>query len=141
MYRVICRGLLTRPKTTMLSACISSDSSTNLPNPCIAMAPDTSHIVCYHPEKPHPYEYTKPIDRTDSSFAQSTSNVFNVQVQRDYENRFYKKEVTKKDFRLETQQLAEMFNEHPALFKPTPKLDKIRRAPQFSEPPPDRSGI
>lgn len=42
-----------------------------------------------------------------------------MQVQQDYENRYYKKELTKRDFRLETQQLAEMFNEHPALFKPT----------------------
>jgi len=45
--------------------------------------------------------------------------VFNTQVQRDFENRYYKKQVTKKDFRLETEQLAQMFNEHPALFKKT----------------------
>jgi hypothetical protein len=66
MYRTICRELVSRRivRTT------STNASVNLPNPCIAMAPDTNHIVCYHPEKLHPYEYTKPIDRNDSSFAQ-----------------------------------------------------------------------
>ncbi len=48
-----------------------------------------------------------------------SDGVFNVNVQRDYDNRFYKKEVTKKDFRLETDKLSKMFNEHPALFKLT----------------------
>ncbi|CAF1167217.1 unnamed protein product [Adineta ricciae] len=142
MYRVLYKRLLARPLTTKtLSAFVSSDSTINLPNPCIAMAPDSNHIVCYHPEKPHPYEFTKPIDRTDASFAQADSNVFNAQVRQDYESRFYKKEVTKKDFRLETEQLAQMFNEHPAVFKQTPKLNKIRRAPQFAKPKPDRAGI
>ncbi|CAF1416874.1 unnamed protein product [Adineta steineri] len=141
MYRTtICLRLISRRISTTFSAFASSDSSVNLPNPCIAMAPDTNHIICYHPEKSHPYEYTKPIDRTDPSFAQS-EGVFNIQAQRDYDNRFYKKQVTKKDYRLETEQLSQMFNEHPALFKPTPKRDKIRRAPQFAEPAPDRSGL
>ncbi len=45
--------------------------------------------------------------------------MFNVQVQRDYDNRFYKAQVTKKDFRLETEKLSQMFNEHPALFRRT----------------------
>jgi hypothetical protein len=66
MYRTICRALVSRRIVTTISA----NASVNLPNPCIAMAPDTNHIVCYHPEKFHPYEYTKPIDRNDSSFAQ-----------------------------------------------------------------------
>jgi hypothetical protein len=71
MYRTICRGLASSRRIGItISACASSDASINLPNPCIAMAPDTNHIVCYHPEKPHPYEYTKSIDRNDPSFAQ-----------------------------------------------------------------------
>lgn len=45
--------------------------------------------------------------------------MFNSQIQKDFDNRFYKKQVTQKDFRLETEQLSQMFNEHPALFKPT----------------------
>ncbi len=48
-----------------------------------------------------------------------SDGVFNVQVQSDYDNRFYKKQLTKKDFRLETEQLSKIFNEHPALFKQT----------------------
>ncbi len=48
-----------------------------------------------------------------------SDGVFNIQVQRDYDNRYYKKQLTKKDFRLETEQLGKMFNEHPALFKLT----------------------
>ncbi|CAF0773003.1 unnamed protein product [Rotaria sordida] len=140
MYRIICRELLLRRISTTISAFASSDVNVNLPNPCIAMAPDTNHIVCYHPEKPHPYEYTKPIDRNDPSFTKN-EGVFKSQVQHDYNNRFYKKQLTKKDFRLETEQLSQMFNEHPALFKLTPKRDKIRRASQFPEPAPDRSGI
>lgn len=56
--------------TKRLVASASSDAKMQLPNPCIAMAPDSNHIICYHPEKPHPYEYTKPIDRTDPSFRQ-----------------------------------------------------------------------
>lgn len=51
--------------------------------------------------------------------ALQSDTVFNLQVQRDYEKRFQKKELTQKDFRLESEQLAHMFNEHPALFKPT----------------------
>ncbi|CAM4744383.1 unnamed protein product [Rotaria magnacalcarata] len=79
---------------------------------------------------------------TVSAFASSNSDgVFKFQIERDYDNRFYKKQLTKKDFRLETEKLSQMFNEHPALFKLTPKRDKIRRAPQFPEPAPDRSGI
>ncbi|CAF0813706.1 unnamed protein product [Rotaria sp. Silwood1] len=140
MYRIICRGLLSRQISTIISAFSSSDVSVNLPNPCIAMAPDTNHIVCYHPEKPHPYEYTKSIDRNDPSFAKS-DGVFKSQVQNDYDNRFYRKQLTKKDFRLETEQLSQMFNEHPAIFKLRPKRDKIHRASQFPEPAPDRSGI
>lgn len=53
--------------STTISAFASSNASVNLPNPCIAMVPDTNHIVCYHPEKPHAYEYTKSIDRNDPS--------------------------------------------------------------------------
>ncbi len=70
MYRTTSLGLLSRRMVTTISAFASSDASVNLPNPCIAMAPDTNHIVCYHPEKLHPYEYTKPIDRNDASFTQ-----------------------------------------------------------------------
>ena len=65
MYRTTCLGLLSR----RISAFASSDVRMNLPNPCVAMGPDTNHIVCYHPEKTHPYEFTKPIDRNDSNFA------------------------------------------------------------------------
>jgi hypothetical protein len=76
MYRTASLRLLSRRMVTTISAFASSDASVNLPNPCIAMAPDTNHIVCYHPEKLHPYEYTKPIDRNDASFTQvSKSNV------------------------------------------------------------------
>ncbi|CAF4006034.1 unnamed protein product [Rotaria magnacalcarata] len=78
-------------------------------------------------------EFIKRINESDG--------VFKFQIERDYDNRFYKKQLTKKDFRLETEKLSQMFNEHPALFKLTPKRDKIRRAPQFPEPAPDRSGI
>jgi hypothetical protein len=53
----------------------SSHSTTTLANPCIAVAPDSKHIVCYHPEKDHPYENTRPIDRTDSSFAQVRTEI------------------------------------------------------------------
>ncbi|CAF3402742.1 unnamed protein product [Rotaria socialis] len=140
MHRITCLRLLPRRISTTVSPFASSNVSVNLPNPCIAMAPDTNHIVCYHPEVPHPYESTKPIDRNDPSFAKS-DGVFKFQIERDYDNRFYKKQLTKKDFRLETEKLSQMFNEHPALFKLTPKRDKIRRAPQFPEPAPDRSGI
>ena len=63
MYRLTCLRLLSRRFA-------SSDASVNLPNPCIALVPDSNHIICYHPEKPHPYEFTKPIDRNDPSFAQ-----------------------------------------------------------------------
>ena len=70
MYRTTCLRLLSRQFTTTISAFASSDASVNLPNPCIAMVPDSNHIICYHPEKPHPYEFTKPIDRNDPSFAQ-----------------------------------------------------------------------
>lgn len=70
MYRTIRLGLFSRRIKTIFSAFSSSDASVNLPNPCIAMAPNTNHIVCYHPEKPHPYEFTKPIDRNDPSLAQ-----------------------------------------------------------------------
>jgi hypothetical protein len=70
MYRTTCLGLLSRRISTTISAFVSSDASVNLPNPCIAVVHDTNHIVCYHPEKEHPYEYTKPIDRNDQSFAQ-----------------------------------------------------------------------
>ncbi|CAF4336769.1 unnamed protein product, partial [Rotaria sordida] len=49
----------------------------------------------------------------------SNEGVFKSQVHHDYNNRFYKKQLTKKDFRLETEQLSQMFNEHPALFKLT----------------------
>jgi len=77
MYRTTCLGLLSRRIVTTISAFSSSDANVNLPNPCIAMAPDKNHIVCYHPEKPHPYEYTKSIDRNDPSFAQvSKQNLF-----------------------------------------------------------------
>ncbi|CAF5197393.1 unnamed protein product, partial [Rotaria magnacalcarata] len=70
MHRITCLGLLPRRiSTATVSAFASSNVSVNLPNPCIAMAPDTNHIVCYHPEVPHPYESTKPIDRNDPSFA------------------------------------------------------------------------
>jgi hypothetical protein len=70
MYRTTYLRLLSGRISTTFSAFASSDTSVNLPNPCIAMAPDTNHIVCYHPEKEHPYEYTKSIDRNDPSFAQ-----------------------------------------------------------------------
>ncbi|CAF0971649.1 unnamed protein product [Didymodactylos carnosus] len=104
------------------------------------MSPDGSHIVCYHPEKLHPYEFTKPIDRNDPSMAQNDS-IFNMQVQTDYNNRYYKKKLTKKDFRLETEKLAKMFNEHYATFRLTPRKDKIKNCSQFPTPPPDRAGI
>ena len=42
-----------------------------------------------------------------------------MDVQRDYDNRYYKTQVTKRDFRLESDKLSQMFNEHPALFKLT----------------------
>lgn len=42
-----------------------------------------------------------------------------MQVQEDYENRYTKPETTKKDFRLDSERLSQMFNEHPALFKLT----------------------
>lgn len=78
MYRITCLGLLPRRiSTSTIKAFASSDATLNLPNPCIAMAPDTNHIICYHPEKPHPYEYTKPIDRNDPSFAKVS--ICNVQ--------------------------------------------------------------
>jgi hypothetical protein len=70
MFRITSLGLLSRRIGTSISAFASSDATVNLPNPSIAIAPDTNHIVCYHPEKPHPYEYTKPIDRNDPNFAQ-----------------------------------------------------------------------
>lgn len=69
MHRLTSLALLSR-RLTIRCALVSSDATaSNLPNPCIAMAPDSNHIVCYHPEKPHPYDQTRPIDRTDSSFA------------------------------------------------------------------------
>lgn len=70
MYRTASFGFLSRRIFTNLTAWASTDASVNLPNPCIAMAPDADHIVCYHPEKAHPYEYTKAIDRTDPALAQ-----------------------------------------------------------------------
>lgn len=70
MFRTTSLALFSRRLMTNITAFASSDATNALPNPCIAMAPDTNHIVCYHPEKEHPYEYTKPIDRTDSSFTQ-----------------------------------------------------------------------
>lgn len=70
MYRTASLALFSRRWMMNIPAFASSDASVNLPNPSIAMAPDTNHIVCYHPEKEHPYEYTKPIDRTDASFTQ-----------------------------------------------------------------------
>ena len=70
MYRALRLGLLPRRAISVRSAFVSSDATVNAPNPCIAMAPDTNHIVCYHPEKPHPYENTRPIDRSDPSFIQ-----------------------------------------------------------------------
>ena len=70
MYRALRLGLVPRRMTSGLSAFTSSDATLNAPNPCIAMTPDANHIVCYHPEKPHPYENTRPIDRSDASFIQ-----------------------------------------------------------------------
>jgi hypothetical protein len=70
MYRTASFALFTRRWIINLPAFASSNANVNLPNPCIAMAPDTNHIVCYHPEKEHSYEFTKPIDRTDTSFTQ-----------------------------------------------------------------------
>lgn len=70
MYRTTSLTLFSRRLMTNIRAFASSDATSTLPNPCIAMAPDTNHIVCYHPENEHPYELTKPIDRTDSSFTQ-----------------------------------------------------------------------
>ena len=70
MYRIACQKLLLTPRiVTNISVVSLSDVVSNLPNPCIAMGPDSNHIVCYHPEKKHPYEYTKPIDRNDASFS------------------------------------------------------------------------
>lgn len=71
MYRTSSSlGLLSRRIRINFKAFASTDANFDLPNPCIAIAPDANHIVCYHPEKPHPYEYTKPIDRTDPALAQ-----------------------------------------------------------------------
>ena len=71
MYRTSSSlGLLSRRIRINFKAFASTDANFDLPNPCIAMGPDANHIVCYHPEKPHPYEYTKPIDRTDPALAQ-----------------------------------------------------------------------
>lgn len=73
MQRSMRLCLLKHHLTKSISVFISSDAAADLPNPCIAMGADANYIVCHHPEKSHPYEKTRPIDRNDPTFAQVRS--------------------------------------------------------------------
>ncbi|GAV05416.1 hypothetical protein RvY_15555 [Ramazzottius varieornatus] len=89
-------------------------------------------IVCYHPERPFPYEHSLPVPRQESLFNEGDS-VLKVQLRKDWHEAsqpFNKEGVTTK--------LAKLFKMDRRYFVPHHRLSRIRRYKVF---PVERDGL
>ncbi|KAK3103685.1 hypothetical protein FSP39_021010 [Pinctada imbricata] len=93
----LCRHTIQRIANSPIHS--QSDGTENEPNrtPMVAMTPDDSTIVCWHPEPTFPYEYTKPLPtRKDKDLGMGDS-VLKVEHHRDYMERYRTRGPSKKE--------------------------------------------
>ncbi|RNA28972.1 hypothetical protein BpHYR1_011968 [Brachionus plicatilis] len=98
-------------------------SNSGFPNPTIVMCNDSKHVLCYHPEPEHPYEFTKPIERkieNDSVLKQEYSNLY---IKR-FDN---KPAMNPRNHWVDAIRLAKTFNEHPIIFRRANREQRIKK--------------
>ena len=99
-----------------------------IPNPAIVVTGKKSPILCWHPEKPFPYEHTKPLPRNVVEM-QEADSVLKVQYLESEKNKYHPDGPNR-------HQLMKIFHATKHRFYPWPR--SIYRA---KRPPPDRESI
>lgn len=89
-------------------------------------------IVCYHPERPFPFEHTLPVPRQESMFNEGDS-VLKVQLRKDWHesSQPYNKEGIKR-------KMSKLFHMEPRYFRPRHHTARLERYKVY---PVERDGI